>query len=55
MRDIHEGGCVCGSVRYRTFDNPDWLQIRRHIWTRSAQRWTVIPADVECFDKGAPV
>ena len=22
MRDIHEGGCVCGSVRYRTVGDP---------------------------------
>lgn len=38
-----------------TFDDPDWVQIRRrHIWTRSAQSWVVIPADAECFEKGAP-
>ena len=39
-----------------TFDDPNWVQIvRKHIWTRSAQRWIVIPADVECFEKGSPV
>lgn len=38
-----------------TFDDPDWVQVvRKHIWTRSARRWIVIPADVECFEKGAP-
>jgi len=37
-----------------TFDNPSWLQITRHIWTRSAQPWTVIPQDVETFEKGTP-
>lgn len=37
-----------------TFDDPNWLQISRHIWTRSAQPWTVIPPDVETFEKGTP-
>jgi hypothetical protein len=37
-----------------TFDDPDWVKIQRHIWTRSAQRWMPIPADLECFEKGSP-
>jgi len=37
-----------------TFHDPTWLQITRHIWTRSAQPWTVIPPDVETFEKGTP-
>ena len=38
-----------------TFDDPDWVQAtRRHIWTRSAQRQTIIPAEAERFEKGAP-
>ncbi len=37
-----------------TFDDPNWVKIQRHIWTRSAQRWTPIPADLECFEKGSP-
>ncbi len=44
-------GINCG-----TFDDPDWVHsVRKHIWTRSAQRWITIPADAECFEKGAPV
>ena len=37
-----------------TFDDPNWVKIQRHIWTRSAQHWTSIPADLECFEKGSP-
>ena len=37
-----------------TFDDPNWLKIERHIWTRSAQRWIDFPADVELFEKGVP-
>jgi hypothetical protein len=37
-----------------TFDDPAWVKIQRHIWTRSAQPWISVPADVECFDKGSP-
>jgi hypothetical protein len=37
-----------------TFDEPNWVKIQRHIWTRSAQHWTAIPSDLECFEKGSP-
>jgi hypothetical protein len=37
-----------------SFDDPDWVRITRHIWTRSAQHWIVMPADVECLEKGSP-
>jgi hypothetical protein len=30
-----------------TFDDPNWLKLKSHVWTRSAQRWVVFPADVE--------
>jgi len=62
MSEIHEGGCLCGSVRYRTTGDPvaatvchcKFCQRRtRHIWTRSAQPWIAIPADVERFEKGS--
>ena len=36
-----------------TLDNPDWVQGRTHIWTRSVQPWLLIPAEAECFEKGA--
>ena len=38
-----------------TFDDPDWVGSRKHIWTRSVQQWMLIPKDAECFEKGAPV
>jgi hypothetical protein len=30
-----------------TLDDPNWLHIHGHIWTRSAQHWMVYPAGVE--------
>ena len=37
-----------------TFDDPSWLQSdryqRRHVFTRSAQDWSVIPDDVESHE-----
>jgi hypothetical protein len=36
-----------------TFDDPNWFKIDRHIWTRSAQHWVVLPQNVECFEKSA--
>ena len=36
-----------------TFDDPNWLKLERHGWTRSAQHWVVFPADVELFEKSA--
>jgi len=36
-----------------TFDNPDWLKSRKHIWTRSVPQWMLIPEDAEQFEKGS--
>ena len=36
-----------------TFDDPNWVKIDRHIWTRSAQHWEVLPQNVDCFEKGS--
>src|SRR5262245_60309923 len=36
-----------------TFDDPAWLKIERHSWTRSAHPWVIVPPDVERFPKGA--
>ncbi len=33
-----------------TFDDPNWLKLEKHGWTRSAQHWVVFPADVELFE-----
>jgi len=35
-----------------TLDDPNWVKIDRHIWTRSAQHWEVLPQNVDCFEKG---
>jgi hypothetical protein len=104
MSQIHEGGCLCGAVRYRaknepvrravchcrgcqrrtgsafgigayfrdgdveltgelypglralaggSFDDPDWLSIERHVWTRSKHKWFVCPPGAEVFEKGS--
>jgi hypothetical protein len=37
-----------------TFDNPNWVKIERHIWTRSAQHWVVFPENMERFEKSTP-
>ena len=36
-----------------TFDEPGWLRIERHVWTRSAVPWMVYPHGVEIFEKGS--
>jgi hypothetical protein len=36
-----------------TFDDPNWLELNRHVWTVSAQKWVTIPQGVEQFDKGS--
>lgn len=36
-----------------TFDDPGWITVDRHVWTRSAQRWVSIPADAAQFEKGS--
>lgn len=33
-----------------TFDDPNWIKPTRHVWTRSALHWTVLPSDVEVFE-----
>ena len=36
-----------------TFDDPNWLELNRHVWTRSAQKWTPIPHGVERYELGS--
>ncbi len=36
-----------------TLDDPNWVKIEMHIWTRSAQHWVVIPQNVDRFEKGS--
>jgi hypothetical protein len=43
---------ACG-IAGGTFDDPSWLKVQRHIWTRSAHAWITVPPDVEQFPKGS--
>jgi hypothetical protein len=36
-----------------TFDDPSWIRIDRHIWTRSAHPWITVPQGVEQFSKSS--
>ena len=36
-----------------SFDDPSWLKIERHTWTRSKQHWVPIPPDIEKHEKAA--
>ncbi|MBI3801494.1 MAG: GFA family protein [Deltaproteobacteria bacterium] len=33
-----------------TLDDPNWLKLKRHVWTRSAQHWMVFPPEVELLE-----
>jgi hypothetical protein len=36
------------------FDDPNWFEVRRHIWTRSKVDWMVLPKSHEAFETRAP-
>ena len=36
-----------------SFEDPGWLRIERHTWTRSKQHWVPIPPGVERHEKAA--
>jgi hypothetical protein len=36
-----------------SFDEPNWIEIDRHVWTRSAQHWVVFPQNVNRFEKSS--
>ena len=36
-----------------TLDDPNWVKIQWHVWTRSAQQWVVVPQNVDCYEKGS--
>lgn len=44
-----EGRGVAGG----SFDDPGWLRIERHTWTRSKQPWVPLPPDIEKHEKAA--
>jgi hypothetical protein len=37
-----------------TFDDPDWVDIELHIWTKSAHHSVVIPPNATSFPGEAP-
>jgi hypothetical protein len=41
------------SIAVGTFDDPGWVRIERHIWTRSKRRWVQIPSDAAVFPQGS--
>jgi hypothetical protein len=34
-----------------TFDDPNWVDIDEHIWTRSAVKWMAFPPNIERHEK----
>jgi hypothetical protein len=34
-----------------TYDDPNWVQLQWQIWTRSAQRWVIMPDHLERYEK----
>lgn len=44
--EVREGAM---GIAAGTFDDPDWFAIERHIWTRSARPWVVIPPEVAAY------
>ena len=34
-----------------TFDDPNWFEVDRHIFTRSAVRWMAYPPGVRLYEK----
>ena len=37
-----------------SFDDPGWLAVSRHVWTRSGHKWFIYPPGAEIFEKGSP-
>lgn len=42
------------TVALTTFDDPGWVTITRHIWTRSKLPWVQIPPGVEVHEQNPP-
>ena len=36
-----------------SFDDPGWIKVERHTWTRSKQHWVPIPPEVEKHENSA--
>ena len=41
------GACV---ISGGTFDDPNWVKLDKHIWTRSAQHWVAFPPNMDRFE-----
>ena len=50
---FERGGPEIYSITGGTFDETGWIQVERHVWTRSAQHWMIMPSDVPTFEKGS--
>lgn len=35
-----------------TYDDPNWVQLTRQVWMRSAQHWVSMPDYLESYEKG---
>ena len=42
------------SIKPGTLDETDFLDPKRHIWTKSKQVWVTIPENAEVYDYGPP-
>lgn len=42
------------SIAGGTFDDPNWLEINRHIWVKSKLRWVPVPEGLPQFERAAP-
>lgn len=42
-------------VAVPTLDEQDWIEVNRHIWTRSKLPWIKIPEGVEVYAEGPPL
>jgi hypothetical protein len=40
-------------IEIGTLNDKTAFRLQRHVWTRSKQLWTVIPDDVDIYDKGS--
>jgi len=41
------------SIAVGTFDDPDWIEIERHIWIRSKRPWVSVPPGMPEFQQGS--
>lgn len=38
------------AIAIGTFDDPNWIKLRVHMWTRSALHWMAFPADAQLIE-----